>query len=134
MKIDKAFDSLGHETRLKIVEMVLKHSPATLQFIAAGIQRPTANVSHHLKILTDAGILHRAQSGPFSMFTFNHKVITSLVIYLGRILEQQKEKENEALSNDIQDASPEHLDLRPTGDGKDSTSDDSRKRDTSPRS
>jgi DNA-binding transcriptional ArsR family regulator len=124
-KTAKAFAALGHETRLKIVECVLIHSPATLQYIQAITQKETANISHHLKILTEAGLIRRHQSGPFAMFTFNEPVISSLILYLGRVLEKVK-KDHEALDSKVPDAGSENPSVRPTGDGEDGTRDESR--------
>lgn len=118
MKVDKAFASLGHPTRLKILEAVLKHSPATLQFISSMIQVPLPNVSHHLKIMTDAGLLNRRTSGSYSMFTFNADVFSTLVIYLGRVVEKEK-GQDEAIDNDVQNAATQNPSVRPTGDRED---------------
>lgn len=76
----RRFKALGDPTRVRIVEYIASddcaqvcacHLPAAL-----GISQPT--LSHHMKKLVDAEILHRVQRGRWADYSINRDVLDQL--------------------------------------------------------
>ncbi|MHB8578469.1 MAG: ArsR/SmtB family transcription factor [Ignavibacteriaceae bacterium] len=72
VKIAKA---LSDKTRLKILGEIAKKKSITCSEAEkiAGLSQPT--VSHHLKILTEAGLLNTVKDGRFLIITVNKKAL-----------------------------------------------------------
>lgn len=71
-KTAKFFFALGHPRRLKIIEILEQH-PNGLTYEAIGkiACLPDASLSHHLRILGEAGLHHRKIKDRFSIYTLN---------------------------------------------------------------
>ncbi len=75
----EVFRALGDPARVKIVNLLAtRREPVSVdEFIAPlGLSQPT--VSHHLKKLTEAGLLDREPRGKFAYFTLNVDALRTL--------------------------------------------------------
>jgi len=73
------FKTLGDPARVKIVNLLASSGGAVCacEFEPAlGLSQPT--VSHHLKKLTDAGLLEREQRGKWAYFSINPEAVGQL--------------------------------------------------------
>ncbi len=75
------FKALSDPARVKIVN-VLSQTPEPVCACdfepALGLSQPT--VSHHLKKLTDAGLLEREQRGKWAYFSLNREAVEKLAV------------------------------------------------------
>lgn len=73
------FKALADPARVKIVNMVATsaESVCACEFIP-GLGLTQATVSHHLKKLTDAGLLEREQRGKWAYFSLNPEAASRL--------------------------------------------------------
>jgi ArsR family transcriptional regulator, arsenate/arsenite/antimonite-responsive transcriptional repressor len=73
------FSSLGDPTRVRIINLLARSGEAVcvceLQ-PALGLSQPT--VSHHLKKLTESGLLDREQRGRWAFYSLNRDAIARL--------------------------------------------------------
>lgn len=69
-RLAAVFKALGEPTRLRLVSLIAGRDGAeacVCELTApVGLSQPT--VSHHLKILVDAGLLHRTQRGKWAYY------------------------------------------------------------------
>jgi ArsR family transcriptional regulator len=76
----EGFKALGDPTRLRLISLVASHQDAEACVCELtdpiGLSQPT--VSHHLKILVDAGILTREQRGKWAYYRLVPKVLNVL--------------------------------------------------------
>jgi ArsR family transcriptional regulator, arsenate/arsenite/antimonite-responsive transcriptional repressor len=73
------FRALGDPARVKILNLLARSADpvCACEFEPAlGLSQPT--VSHHLKKLTDAGLLEREQRGKWAYFSLNDEAIARL--------------------------------------------------------
>lgn len=61
---------LSHETRLHIV-LVLTQGEAAVGELCGALELPQSNVSHHLRILRDAGLVSDRRDGQFVIYRIN---------------------------------------------------------------
>src|SRR5687767_13586714 len=77
--------AVADPTRLQLLS-IIKASPSGQACVCdltepVGLSQPT--VSHHLKVLTDAGILEREQRGTWAWFSINHERLTRIATTFG---------------------------------------------------
>lgn len=74
--------SLSDPTRLRLFSLIAAGpSRCACDFTEPlGVSQPT--VSHHLKVLTDAGLLTREQRGKWAYFTASNDALAELSIFL----------------------------------------------------
>ena len=75
------FKSLGDPARIKIVNLIARASEpvCACEFNAAlALSQPT--VSHHLKKLTEAGLLEREQRGKWAYFSLKRDAVEKLAL------------------------------------------------------
>jgi ArsR family transcriptional regulator len=73
------FKALGDPARVRIVNLVATSSEAVCAchlYEPLGLSQPT--VSHHLKKLTDAGLLEREQRGKWAYFSLRRDAVEKL--------------------------------------------------------
>ena len=72
--------AVAEPTRLRLVSLVAAHANAEACVCdltePVGLSQPT--VSHHLKILVDAGVLEREQRGKWAYYRLVPKTLTSI--------------------------------------------------------
>jgi len=73
------FKALGDPARVKIVNLLARsdQSVCACEFIPV-LGLTQATVSHHLKRLTDAGLLEREQRGKWAYFSLNPEAVSRL--------------------------------------------------------
>jgi ArsR family transcriptional regulator len=76
----RLFKALGDPARVKIVNLLARsdESVCACEFVPA-LDLTQATVSHHLKKLTQAGLLDREQRGKWAYFSLNPKAAAQLV-------------------------------------------------------
>ncbi|GAA2807895.1 ArsR/SmtB family transcription factor [Crossiella cryophila] len=64
------FKALGDPVRLQLLALVRQSTDGEVCFchLAEGFDMPQSSLSHHLKILVAAGILHRERRGTWSWY------------------------------------------------------------------
>ena len=73
------FKALGDPARVKIVNLLARaEEPVCACDFIPGLGLSQATVSHHLKKLTDAGLLDREQRGKWAYFSLNPEAVSNL--------------------------------------------------------
>lgn len=79
-QVARAFKALGDPVRVQILSLVASSTSGELCACdlpqELGISQPT--VSHHLKLLTEAGILTRQQRGKWAFFRVDQAALSTL--------------------------------------------------------
>jgi DNA-binding transcriptional ArsR family regulator len=65
--------AVAEPTRLRIV-WLLRDGPRSVGAIAAALKQPAVNVSHHLRLLANAGVLTASARGRFVDYRLNPEV------------------------------------------------------------
>ncbi len=78
------FESLSSPIRLDAYRLLMKHAPEGLVAgeIAAALDLPPANLSFHLKAMTQAGLVSVQQEGRFQRYRANLALMSDLIAYL----------------------------------------------------
>ena len=75
----EVFKALGDPTRVRIVNLLAtSDSPVCVCDINAHFDLSQPTISHHLKKLTNAGVLEREQRGTWAYFSINGTVLSKL--------------------------------------------------------
>lgn len=76
--------ALGHPVRLSILRFVVQSGPAgsAAGEIQAHVDMPASTLSHHLKRLVDAGLLHSRSEGTFHYYSVEYEALRALTDYL----------------------------------------------------
>ena len=73
------FAALGHPRRIQLMNMLVRSGfPVCVCDLVAVTGWAQSTVSHHLKQLVDAGLLHRRQRGHWAYYSANHDGLASL--------------------------------------------------------
>ena len=73
------FKALSDPARVKIVNLLARsEEPVCACEFMPGLGLTQATVSHHLKKLTEAGLLEREQRGKWAYFSLNSEVVAQL--------------------------------------------------------
>jgi ArsR family transcriptional regulator len=80
----QVFESLSSGIRLDVYRMLVKQGPQGLVAgeIASALDLPPANLSFHLKAMTQAGLVSVNQEGRFQRYRANLPLMADLVAYL----------------------------------------------------
>lgn len=80
----QVFESLSSEIRLDVYRMLVRQGPQGLVAgeIAFALDLPPANLSFHLKAMTQAGLVSVNQEGRFQRYRANLPLMADLVAYL----------------------------------------------------
>ena len=78
--------ALGEPTRLRLVSLIAGHedSEACVCELTAPVALSQPTVSHHLKILTEAGLLERAQRGKWAYYRLVPGALDALAAVIAR--------------------------------------------------
>jgi DNA-binding transcriptional ArsR family regulator len=78
------FESLSSGIRLDVYRLLIKHAPDGMVAgqIAAALDLPAANLSFHLKDMTQAGLVTVQQEGRFQRYRANLRLMRDLIDYL----------------------------------------------------
>ena len=73
------FAAMGHPRRIQLMNMLVRSGfPVCVCDLVAVTGWPQSTVSHHLRQLVDAGLLHRQQRGKWSYYSPDHDGLASL--------------------------------------------------------
>lgn len=80
----QVFESLSSGIRLDVYRLLVRHGPGgrVAGDIASTLDVPPANLSFHLKAMTQAGLVSVEQEGRFQRYRANLPLMTDLVAYL----------------------------------------------------
>jgi ArsR family transcriptional regulator len=91
-RAEKVSKALADTTRLSILEAICARKEMTCSDIV-GLQRITpATVSHHLKILADAGLIECQRQGPFVRSHAVGRTIDQYMQFLGRVSQRKQSR------------------------------------------
>lgn len=92
-KLVKMLKALADENRLKMIELLTYNSMCSCHFVAElDISQP--NVSHHLKILKEAGLINAAKRGRWIDYSLNTENIELIKAEFNSILAEAKKDSN----------------------------------------
>ena len=76
--------ALGHPVRLTILRFVVQAGPegASAGSIQAHVDLPASTLSHHLKRLVDAGVMHTRGEGTFHLYSADYEALRKLTAFL----------------------------------------------------
>lgn len=84
----KILNALGDRTRFKILKIIVKKEEISCLEITKKVNMSQPTISHHLKILTDSGIVRVRRSGKFGYFSINEKVLNAFQQDITKFLKQ----------------------------------------------
>ena len=76
------FKALGDETRLKIIGYILANETCACDYVSM-TKKDQTTISHHLKILVDAGILDYEKNGRNKVYRIRDDEVKELLSHLG---------------------------------------------------
>ncbi len=68
------FKGLGHEVRLRIIGLLAAQELCACDIVAA-LESATSTIVHHLRILTEGGLITSRRVGKFTIFRLNNDLI-----------------------------------------------------------
>ena len=72
------FRMLSDPTRLAVLRALMAEGEMNVSQLVAATQRSVANVSKHLKLLADAGLLTRQKHGSFVLYRLEDPIIAKM--------------------------------------------------------
>jgi len=78
----KIFKALGHPTRIKIVEHLIKINSCVCGEIVNIFPFSQSTISQHLKLLKESGIVHGEIEGPKTCYCVDFDVLNQLKKYV----------------------------------------------------
>lgn len=78
----KIFKALGHPTRIKILEYLLKRNTCICGEIVDVFPFSQSTISQHLKFLKDSGIVQGEIEGPKTCYCVNNNVLNEFKSYV----------------------------------------------------
>ena len=93
----KIFKALGHPIRIKIVRS-LRNGPLCVCTINDNVDFSQSNLSQHLKILKDAGVLKSEKDGLKIMYSIKDEEIKNILDIAEQIIKNEVKSMNDRLS------------------------------------
>ncbi|CAH1191288.1 metalloregulator ArsR/SmtB family transcription factor [Paenibacillus sp. JJ-223] len=79
----KIYKALGEPTRLKIALLLVKESNQCFTAIGEKLETvASSTLSHHLKQLTDSGLIHSSKSGSYIHYCVDREMAEKFAPYL----------------------------------------------------
>lgn len=97
--VARRFRVLGDTTRLSLVREIMMAGELSIGALAESAGASQANVSKHLRILSDAGILSRRRDGTTVYVSIGDSSISGLCDIVCDRLQQQSEQAGKAFTN-----------------------------------
>jgi ArsR family transcriptional regulator len=95
MPLDMLFKALGDETRREILKM-LADKEMTAGDIANTFNQSWPTISHHLKILKDAGLIKDEKKGLHITYTINTTILQEILLWIYKNIDKKgQEGKNE---------------------------------------
>jgi DNA-binding transcriptional ArsR family regulator len=95
----KIYKALAHPIRIKIVEQLLD-GPLCVCVLNEDVEFSQSNLSQHLRILKDAGILQSEKDGLRILYSIKHEEIKSLLKVTEQIIRSELRQMNEKFTDD----------------------------------
>ncbi len=67
--------ALGDPTRFRLLEVIAAREESSCHELTAHVRLAQATVSHHLKVLSDAGLVSARAEGPFHYYRLHHDAV-----------------------------------------------------------
>ena len=93
----RIFKALGHPIRMKIVRK-LRNGPLCVCTMNEAVDFSQSNLSQHLKILKDAGILRSDKEGLKIMYSIKDEEVKNLLDIAEKIIKNEVDSMNDRLS------------------------------------
>jgi ArsR family transcriptional regulator len=81
-----ALQALGDDTRLKMVQLLARHESLCVCEIQGAFDLGQPTVSHHLKILRDAGLVDAQRRGKWAYYTLRREALTGLTRHIQSLI------------------------------------------------
>ncbi len=78
--VARRFRLLGDPVRLEILNLLHARGEMTVQELVAATGQCQANVSKHLRLLREAGLVARRQEGSFAYYRINDPMLAALCV------------------------------------------------------
>jgi ArsR family transcriptional regulator len=88
----RALKALADPTRFRIVEEVARSGELSCGQVVERCEMAQPTISHHMKILTDAGLLATRSEGKHHFVTVNHDLVDALAEALPRRLARPRHR------------------------------------------
>lgn len=98
-RVAKRFALLSEPRRLELVELLATGQERSVNALAASLQMSQSNVSKHLKVLSEANLVHRRQEGIRTLYSLADPTVAVLCQIVCRWLSNQAEAELRALAS-----------------------------------
>lgn len=79
-QVARRFRLLGDPVRLEILNLLHVRGEMTVQELVAATGQSQANVSKHLRLLREAGLVARRQEGPYAYYRINDPMLAALCV------------------------------------------------------
>lgn len=96
-RVAQRFRVLGDSSRLAIVRLLVARGEASVGEVVDGVGMSQANVSKHLRLLLDAGIVSRRREGTSAYYAVVDSSVEQLCSLVCARIEEQVQLEAEAL-------------------------------------
>lgn len=81
-----ALQALGDDTRLKMVHLLTRHESLCVCEIQEAFELGQPTVSHHLKILRDAGLVNVARRGKWAYYALRRDALRDISADIGALI------------------------------------------------
>ena len=78
-RVARLMKTVGHPSRLKIVELLIEKERLPVRDIFAAIEISQSNASQHLRALEEVGVLESKRDGKSIYYEIKNKTITKLL-------------------------------------------------------
>jgi len=95
----RIYKALAHPIRIKIVRM-LRDGPQCVCILNENVEFSQSNLSQHLKILKDAGILKTEKDGIRILYSIKDEEVKKLLEITGKIIKNEIDMLSSGFSND----------------------------------
>lgn len=81
-----ALQALGDETRLKMIQLLARHESLCVCEVQAAFDLGQPTVSHHLKILRDAGLVDVERRGKWAYYALRRDALKDLSVSMEALI------------------------------------------------
>lgn len=119
-KYDGIFKALGDEHRLQILRLLAEKELSAGEILSS-MDIVQSTLSHHMKVLTDSGVVAATRSGKWTIYSVNMEVVKNAALFLDDFLkEAQHAEKSEIIAKSGRAEGRIAVDLK-TEDGKPET-------------
>ena len=79
-QVARRFRTLGEPVRLRLLNVLQEHGERTVGDLVAATGQSQANVSKHLRVLLDEGLVARRQEGLYAFYRIADPTVASLCL------------------------------------------------------